>query len=85
MVGPLDSAGAAVALARRRRQQQVVTGHLPPVRLLQVLAGVLGFGMVRRVDVDSRAPMVRGPDDVDASETGASREAASASKKVDCS
>jgi hypothetical protein len=83
MVGPLDSAGAAMALARRRREKQVVTGHLPPVRLLQVLAGVLGVGVVRSMDVDRRAPVVRGPDDVDTSETGARRESARSGEKVD--
>ncbi|MOA42384.1 hypothetical protein D3C78_1644300 [compost metagenome] len=65
------AAGLAVALAAGRGQQKVMSRHLLPARLVQILAHVLGVRVVGAVPLNGNRPVVGRPEYLDASRTRA--------------
>jgi len=78
MVRTVGATGAAMALAARGGQKQVMARHLSPVGLVQVLAGVDGFRVVAGVAINSCRPVVCGPGHPYAGHLRACRESAGA-------
>lgn len=65
MIGPtLGLGGRAVALAGRRSHEDVVLREEAEICLVQILADVLDAGVVDRVRLNRKLPMVRRPHDL---------------------
>ena len=50
-----------MSLARWRRPDEIGSRDRPPVRLLQVLAGVLGLRVIAPMHIDGDGPVIAGP------------------------
>ena len=80
---PILPAGPGMALARGAGQQDIVHRYTGEVALAQVLARVLGAGVVRAVVLHGQRPVVGRPGHVHASEARTLGPAAEAREEVD--